>query len=382
MPARPTIADVARAAGVSKGAASHALNGRPGVSDATRARVRDAATALGWFPNGIARALSGSRADALGWAIVRTPKSPTIDPYFTELFSGIELALAATPLSLVAKLVTEREEEDELYAHWAAERRVDGVLLSDVDAPDWRFDRLNELGLPFAAFHSRLNVQPGVSGEPAPSGGAHAPSVWLPELPTVSGLLDHVLEHGHRRIGWISGDPLKAAVLVRERATLLWAREHEASVVTVFTDYSPAAGANAAVELLRSDTPPTCLVFDSDIMALAGVSACHALGLRVPDDISIASFIDSPLCEVAMPPITALKHPIVEFGQQLTLRLLDLLGNHAHAGDSARAYARPALPMSEDTFDSNGDRVLPVPTLTVRQSVGPAANGVASTRRH
>jgi DNA-binding LacI/PurR family transcriptional regulator len=355
---RPTIADVARAAGVSKGAASHALNGRRGVSEETRKRVQDAADALGWFPNGIARALSGSRASSIGWAIVRSPKSPTIDPYFTELFSGIELELADTPVSLVTKLVTHRAKERDLYRRWAAERRVDGVLLSDIDANDWRFDLLDELGLPFVAFRSRRDAAP--DGLPH-DGATPVPSVWFRERPNVAALLDLALQNGHRRIGWISGDPTKSAVLIREQATLEWARTHDAGVVTVFTDYSPGEGARAAVELLRSEDPPSYLVFDSDIMALAGVSACHALGLSVPGDISIASFIDSPLCEVAVPPITALKHPIVDFGQQLTRRLLGVLGDDVASGTTSD---------HTDIIDERGDLLLPVPTLTLRQSVG------------
>ncbi|MCU1526867.1 MAG: hypothetical protein JWP75_630 [Frondihabitans sp.] len=315
---RITIVDVARAAGVSKGAASHALNGRAGVSEATRARVKAAAVSLGWAPNGVARALSGSRAGAIGWAILRTPKSPTIDPYFTELFAGIELALAETDVALVVKLVADRDEEEALYRRWAASRRVDGVIVTDIDTDERRFDFLAELGLPVAAFRSFLGSGPESDD---------VPSVWFAEQDAADRILDLALSLGHHRIGWISGDPGKRAVLLRERATREWAMHNGATVVTEWTDYSTAQGTAAAARLLElpEGERPTFLIFDNDLMALAGLSTLHSFGLSVPGDVSVASYIDSSLCEVAVPPITALRHSTVEFGQRVTYRLLDQL---------------------------------------------------------
>ncbi|BDZ50967.1 LacI family transcriptional regulator [Frondihabitans sucicola] len=316
IPARVTIVDVARRAGVSKGAASHALNGRAGVSEETRTRVKSAAADLGWSPNGTARALSGARAGAIGWAILRTPKSSTIDPYFTELFAGIELELATTELALVVKLVADRAEEEALYRRWASERRVDGVLLTDIDTHEKRFALLDELHLPVASFRSR---------QTGPPTADEVPSVWMSESPGAERLLDAAYDLGHRSIGWISGSASKSAVVVRDRAASAWGARRGARVVTRFTDYSTGEGTAAAASLLSEADPPTFIVFDNDLMALAGLSTCHSLGLQVPDDVSIASFIDSDLCSIAVPPLTALRHSTIEFGRILTRRLLQVL---------------------------------------------------------
>ncbi len=352
MPGRVTINDVARAAGVSKGAASNALNDQPGVSEDTRRRVKAVAAELGWAPNRLARALSGARSDALGWAIVRSAKSATIDPYFTRLFSGIELELEHTELSLVAKLVSDRDAEAELYRRWASERRVGGVLVTDIDVDERRFAQLSELGMPFAAFRSTVASEGAMPAELRVSTlptGTLVPSVWFRETETVAAILDHAWRNGHRRMAWISGDPSKAAVRLRERAVEVWGREHRSRVATAYTDYGAAAGAAAAVELVRTADPPTFIVFDSDIMALAGLSALSASGRHVPDEVSVASFIDSELCEVALTPITALAHPVLEYGRALTRRLIGVLG-----GFGADAW-------------------LPVPTLVERASVAGAA---------
>ena len=352
MPRHVTINDVARAAGVSKGAASNALNDQPGVSDATRQRVKDVAAQLGWSPNHLARALSGAKSDSIGWAIVRSAKSPTIDPYFTQLFSGIELELEQTPFSLLTKLVSDRETEAALYRRWAAERRVGGVLVTDVDVDETRFAQLDSLDLPFAVFRSTVAAPDAMPSELRVStlpAGSLVPSVWFPETETVSAVLGPALERGHRRFAWITGDPSKAAVLLRERAANSWARRHGAEVRTVYTDYSPSAGASAALELVRGAEPPTFVLFDSDIMALAGLSALRAAGFHVPRDVSIASFIDSELCEIAFPQITALEHPVIEFGRAMTRRLVEILQGRAGT-----------------------DEWLPTPALTLRASLADA----------
>jgi DNA-binding LacI/PurR family transcriptional regulator len=340
MVSRITIVDVARRAGVSKGAASHALNELPGVSEETRARVKAAAVELGWSPNGVARALSGSRAGAIGWAIVRSAKSSTIDPYFTELFAGIEVELAQTDVALVVKLVADRDQEEALYRRWAAERRVDGVLVTDVDVNDRRFGLLDELGLPAVAFRSF------VGEAPVPDS---LPSVWFAEQPVVNSVLDLAARTGHRRVGWISGDPAKLAVTLRERAALDWSARTGITVSTAFTDYSTSEGTSAAAAMLGLVERPTFLVFDNDMMAMAGLSTCHALGLRVPDDVSVASFIDTDLCSVAVPPITALRHSTVDSGEIFTHRLLNLLAS-----------------------GSGDDQLLPPLRLIERASTGPA----------
>src|SRR4051812_28048685 len=90
---RPTIVDVAQRANVSKGAVSFALNDRPGVADATRSRILEAARELGWQPSAGARALSRARAGALGLILRRDPSLLGADPFFPQFLAGVETVL-------------------------------------------------------------------------------------------------------------------------------------------------------------------------------------------------------------------------------------------------------------------------------------------------
>ena len=91
---RITIKDIAERAGVSKGAVSYALNGRPGVSDDTRDRIVAIANELGWYPNRAARALSAARADACGLVLARPARTIALEPFFMEFIAGVESELA------------------------------------------------------------------------------------------------------------------------------------------------------------------------------------------------------------------------------------------------------------------------------------------------
>ncbi len=100
-----TIRDIAARAGVSKGAVSYALNGRPGVSEETRERIVAIARELGWYPNRAARALSAARADACGLELARPARTIALEPFYMEFIAGVELELASHSIALTIQLV-------------------------------------------------------------------------------------------------------------------------------------------------------------------------------------------------------------------------------------------------------------------------------------
>ena len=145
MPARPItgqtgcreaahIADIAREAGVSKGAVSYALNGQPGVSEATRERILAIAERAGFRASTAARALAGAPAKVVGLALQRPASTLGVEPFFMELVSGLEAELSLHSYALLLQMVPDdrADSETEIYRQWWNERRVDGVLLCDV----------------------------------------------------------------------------------------------------------------------------------------------------------------------------------------------------------------------------------------------------------
>jgi DNA-binding LacI/PurR family transcriptional regulator len=306
---RPTIADIARQAGLTKAAVSFALNGQPGVSDQTRLRVLDIARKIGWQPNSAARALSDGRAGAFGLVVDRPAATLGVEPFFMQLISGIQAELSANHVALLFTIAQDQDEEIALYRSWWAQRRVDGVFVVDLRVDDRRIGVLEEMGMPAV-----------VIGHPSVAGSL--PAVWHDDVLVTSTVMEHLVALGHRRIGRVSGVPELRHTQIRTEAFERTAAELGVTVVDVSGDYTGDSGARATEALLRTDPRPTAIVYDNDLMAVSGIGTARRLGVDVPGEVSMVAWEDSPLCELVHPALTALHRDVVTYGSHAANRLL------------------------------------------------------------
>ncbi|MFE2524366.1 LacI family DNA-binding transcriptional regulator [Streptomyces sp. NPDC059382] len=350
MARRPTIKDIARRSGVSESAVSFALNDRPGVSEDTRARVRRIAEELGWQPNSAARALSGERSGAVGLVLARPAHTLGVESFFLRLVSGVQEVLSAGRIALLFQVVEDVDAECAVYRRWWAERRVDGVIVVDPRIDDPRPGLLAGLGLP-AVMVGGSDVPgsdttgsdvPGsdtTGSDPSESTAARSvpPAVPSPRRPSTiraddAGAMIQVLEHlhglGHRRITHLAGLPDLAHTARRTASLRTWSEGRGLGpdrVRSVVTDYSDAEGAAATRRVLAEPDPPTALVYDNDVMALAGLAVATGLGIAVPGRLSIVAWDDSALCRVTHPRLTALVRDTAAFGRLAAEELLAVL---------------------------------------------------------
>ncbi|MFC4061662.1 LacI family DNA-binding transcriptional regulator [Planomonospora corallina] len=310
---RPTIADIARRAGVSKVAVSYALNGRAGVSEATRANIMAIAAEIGWRPNSAARALNGARAHTVGLALCRPARILGMEPFFMELISGIEAELSVRSYALMLQIVSDHDQEISVYRRWWGEGRVDGAFVVDLHFDDLRVAELESLGMPAV-----------VIGHPSQAGSLA--SVWSDDSAAVRETIEYLAALGHRRIARIAGLPRLVHTALRDRAfTDSCERLGLTGHAVVHTDYTGDEGARATRRLLSSPDRPTAIVYDNDISAVAGLSVAQEMRLDVPRDLSIVAWDDSPLSQVVHPPLTALSRDIPAYGAHAARRLLDLV---------------------------------------------------------
>ena len=320
---RPTIADIAERAGVSKGAVSYALNGQPGVSEATRQRIVAIAREIGFNPNRAARALSGARAEAVGLTLCRPARILGIEPFFMGLISGFETELATRSYALTLQLTQSPEQESEVHRRWWGERRVDGVFVTDLRDEDIRIPVLQELQLPAVVIGG-----PGDTGPIA--------QVWSDDAGAVSEAVRYLAALGHRRIARISGLPDLLHTQVRTKAfDEVCATLGFESAVTVAADYTGEEGGRATRRLLMAGTRPTAVIYDNDVMAVAGLAVAQEMGLRVPADLSIVAWDDSPLCRLVHPALTALSRDIASYGAHAARRLLAAIDGEPVADEEA-----------------------------------------------
>ncbi|MFI5844959.1 LacI family DNA-binding transcriptional regulator [Catenuloplanes sp. NPDC051500] len=327
---RPTIADIARRAGVSKGAVSYALNGQPGVSETTRRRILAIAEEIGFSPSSAARALSGATASAVGLALCRPARTLGVEPFFMELISGVEAELSARSYALTLQVVADPDAELAVYRRWWGERRVDGVLLCDLRVDDRRVAELDRLQLPAV-----------IIGGPDRTGALAG--VWSDEAAALTETMEYLVALGHTRIARVGGLPELLHTRVRTDAFLaVRARLGLHETVTVPSDYTGEDGARATRRLLSSTHRPTAVIYDNDVMAIAGLSVAQEMGLTVPGDLSVVAWDDSPLCRLVHPPLTALSRDIPGYGAHAARLLLEAVaGARVTAFQDETAHLTP-----------------------------------------
>ncbi|KAA9111352.1 LacI family DNA-binding transcriptional regulator [Microbacterium rhizomatis] len=344
---RPTIADVARSAGVSKGLVSFALNDRAGVSPETRERILAVARDLGWTPSLRARSLSVGRAFAGGLVIGRSPDVIAADPFFPSFIAGIEDEFSVSGQVLVIAVATPGRHEAETYRGLASDRRVDGVILTDLRVDDDRIDLVAGLGL--------AAVTLGV-----PESASPFSSVSTDDGAGIRLAVEHLAQLGHRDIAHVAGPGSMLHADRRRRAFDDAARHAGVTSRVVETDFSAIEGARATEELLDAAIRPTAIVYSNDHMAIAGIGVAQRRGLIVPRDLSVTGFDDIEIGKHVHPTLTSVATDARGWGRMAARALLAAVGGAAPEHVS-----------------------LPDPRLIVRASTGaPPRTTAAAAARH
>lgn len=301
-PQRPTLADVARAAGVSTVTVSRVVEGSDKVAAKTVARVHDAMEQIGYFGNAAATQLVSGRASSIG--IVTSNSS---DYGYASTIQGIESAARDADMAVLISVIEGADPASVRKAvATVASHGLGGVIVMD-------FDEGAHVVLP--AIPAYIPVVSATS--PAEGSGVARPYVFMDEY--VGGKLaaTHLIEQGHRSIFVLAPPDTRPA----ERRSLgIFDALTEARLpyypVARAADWQPASGYAGANELLDSfGDRVTAIACANDQVALGAVRAILDRGLRVPDDISIIGFDDHPLAAFAVPQLTTIAQDFEALGR-------------------------------------------------------------------
>ena len=302
---RVTIVDIAQRAGVSTSAVSYALNGKPGVSPATRQHILAIAAELEWVPDAAARTLSQGRTDTVGLVLSRDPRFLANESFFMEFIAGVEIALAEHQQGLLVQLVPDRDAEMAIYRRWKSQQRVDGVLLVDLERDDPRIELVQRIGLPTVAV-----------GDPSLSGGL--PTVWTDDASGVREAVRFLYDLGHRAIARIGGDPEFAHVPIREMAFVDECTRLGVIHSSLAGDFGIEKAERLTEQLLDdANSPYTAILYDSGLTAVTGLRVVQARGIRVPEQLNIVGWDDSIMCTVTDPPISVMSYDVVSYGEHV-----------------------------------------------------------------
>jgi DNA-binding LacI/PurR family transcriptional regulator len=313
---RPTIRDVAAAAGVSRGTVSRVINGGHWVSPDARTAVEDAIRRTGYTANHHARSLATGRAGSLAFLLTEPQHLLFADPTFSLLLRGAAEALAQRSMTLVL-LVAGTPEERANVTHFVSAGHVDGVLLISSHESEPLLDALLEAGVPTVSCGLPLGHQ-----------GDFA-AVAVDEEGSAREITRYLRQGGHRRIATITGPddtPGGRYRLVGFREEM--GADFDADLVAR-GDYSRESGARAMAELLERTRDIDAVFAASDMMAAGAVATIRKAGLRVPQDIAVAGFDDSGLAASHDPPLTTMRQPWDRLSAEMVTLLLEVIDGGA-----------------------------------------------------
>ena len=307
---RPTIQDVASAAGVSRGTVSRVLNGGHWVSPASLTAVTAAIKKTGYRINPHARSLATSRAGSVAFLLTETHDLLFEDPNFSVLMHHAAEALAEHDVSLVL-LMAGDEDEQRRALDFITGGHVDGVLLVSAHSGGQKFvSRIFEAGVPAIACGAPLGLEGRLGSVSADDRGGAVTMV------------EHLLARGRRRIATIAG-PLDTAGGQQRLAGYSQALGALADPLLVaHGDYGRASG-EAAMRHLLATAPDLDAVFAAnDRMAAAALDVLRDSGRRVPEDVAVGGFDDAPVATRTDPPLTTMHQPFPRISREMVRLLL------------------------------------------------------------
>jgi len=314
-----TIYDVAALAGVSIKSVSRVLNRGPNVRPELEAKVRAAVETLDYRPSLSARTLAGASSYLIAAFVdaeltLEHWRSGRGNDYLSRLEYGALVECRRADHHLLVELVDYGSPSLETrLSSLLRALRPDGVLLTPPNADDPRvMDVLERNGTPFVRLGAESHLERGMR-------------VFMDDRQAAADMTDHLIALGHRRIGFVSGPVSYAASRRRHEGfeAALKARGLEiADDLIVEGDFTFESGRRAGARLLGLADRPTAIFASNDDMALGVLNAAVALGVRIPDDVAVSGFDDTPSALLSTPPLTTIRQPVTEMAAVATRLLL------------------------------------------------------------
>ena len=315
-PRKPTIRDVAAAAGVSHGTVSRVINGGHWVSPEARESVERAIRETGYTANHAARSLATGRANSLAFLLTEPQHLLFADPTFALLLRGATEALAQRSMTLVLMIADTAAERANVEQYVRA-GHVDGVLLISSHESNPLLASLIAAGVPTVCTGVPLGDR------------AHVPTVSVDEERSAREMTRYLREQGHRRIAVITGPndtPGGRYRLGGFRAEMGDLFDPDLVEQDV---YSSDAGAAAMARLLERAPDIDAVFAASDVMAVGAIATLRRHGRRVPDDVAVAGFDDSGLAATHDPPLTTMRQPWSEISSAMVDMVLKVIAGGA-----------------------------------------------------
>ena len=309
---KATIDDVAALAGVSMKTVSRVMNNEPNVRPATRAKVQAAVAELNYHPNMSARSLAGNRSYLLG-LLYGIPSAH----YVLDIQEGVLDVCRPQGYELLVHPCNHQDPNlvDEVV-DLVRNKRIDGIMVTPPISDQMALlNNLKKAGVPF------VRVAPTESKN-------LSPYVETNDREATYDMTCKLIAMGHKRIGFICGDPDHRAVTLRYEGYKAALIENDIAINDEFVEQGTNrfdSGEVSARRLLAKKNRPTAIFAATDDMAAGAMMVAHQMGIKIPEELSVAGFDDTPVAHKIWPALTTVRQPIQQMAKKATELLIKQL---------------------------------------------------------
>lgn len=310
-----TIKDVARLAGVDPSTVSRVIADNPRISDKTKEKVHKVMEELDFHPNAIARSLANRSTKTIGVIMPHSTEQVFVNPFFTEVMRGIGVSALQKGYYVLISTGSSSDDEYKATSRLVNEKRVDGLILLTSRIGDKTIESLRKKRFPFV-----------VVGKPANMEDVN----WVDNDNREAGFqaAEYLIKLGHERIGFIGGEFTYVFMSERfsgyKKALDTYGLKFGKELLSL-GEFVEEGGYNAVKKLLMLKNRPTAIVAADDLMAFGAMRAIKEEGLRIPEDISVIGFNDTPLASYVEPTLSSMEIFVYDLGYNACEALINQL---------------------------------------------------------
>jgi len=312
---RPTLKEIASIAKVDISTVSRAINDSPLITRETKATVLAIAERMNYFPNSLARGLVNQKSETLGIIL------PTISflqgPFFSQLLAGLEQASIESGYNILIASATHRDRDKHFPFNLTRARRIDGMLIMNEQHKIGNLPALKKEKFPFVFMNRDIDDS----------------EVYCVAMDNVQGgrlATQHLLDLGHTRIGFVTGNADMAVTQARREGIRQALEAHgmildEEMVVEGLFENGIDTGAQCAMRLLKAKRRPTAIFAFSDELAIGVMQTARNLGMRMPEDLAIVGYDNIEYGAHLNPPLTTISQDPFAIGATSCRMLIEML---------------------------------------------------------
>lgn len=307
-----SMKDIAASCGVSVATVSKAMNDQSDIAEETKRYIKETAKKMGYFPNSAAIALKTNRTYNIGILFMDAAHSGLTHEYFAGVLESfkVEAEKNGYDITFISNHVGERVMT---YYEHCRYRSVDGVVIACIDFSDPEVLELVNSEIPVVTIDHIFNNRTAIVSD---------------NVKGMSDLVQYIYDLGHRKIAFIHGED---SSVTRDRLASFYRTVEKLNLeipeeyVIQCTYHDTEMAARVTRQILNLKERPTCIIYPDDFTSIGGINEIKGMGLRIPEDISVAGYDGISYSQVVEPPLTTIKQDTANLGGKAAKHLIDLI---------------------------------------------------------